>query len=118
MPVDLNLKDMLKVIKDKTFQKASAALLIIVASFGVGRLTAPGCNQAEICGDIIKDRDELSSQLEQQYLKCQDEKVDSLKDLRVELNASCAIRVDEALAGCDFSEEIHCPICIARGVCQ
>lgn len=118
MPVNLSLKDLLKVIKDKTFQKASAVLLIIAASFGVGRLTAPECNQAEICGDIIKDRDELSSQLKQQYTKCQDEKVTALKDLRVELNASCAIRVDEALAGCDFSEDIHCPICVARGVCQ
>ena len=118
MPVELSLRELLNVIKDKTFQKATAAILIIVASFGVGRLTAPECNQAEICGDIIKDRDELSSQLKQQYEKCQDEKVTALKELRLKLNASCALRVDEALAGCDFSDEIHCPICVARGVCQ
>ena len=118
MPVDLSLKVLLKTIKDKTFQKVSAVLLIIVTSFGVGRLTAPECNQAEICGDIIKDRDELSSQLKQQYTKCQDEKVTALKELRLKLNASCALRVDEALEGCDFSDEIHCPICVARGVCQ
>ncbi len=118
MPIKIDADSVLKIIKDKTFQKIFAGLILILTSFSVGRLTSPQCNQIEICGDIIRDRDELSGQLKAQYTKCQDEKVKSLEGLKVELDASCADRVDKALGSAEFDEDIHCPICVARGVCK
>lgn len=118
MPVNISAEDILKLIKDKTFQKITGGVIVVLCAFGAGKLSAPQCNQASICGDIIRDRDALSIQLKEQYAACQDEKQVSLQDLRAELDHDCAERVDKALGSAEFDENIHCPICIARGVCH
>lgn len=118
MPINIDADDFLKIIKDNTFQKIFIGIVLIVCSFFAGRATMPECKQSVICQDIIKDRDLLSAQIIQERSSCQDEKIKSLKDLTDSLNYDCALRVDEAIGHCEFSEDIHCPICIARGVCS
>lgn len=118
MPIKLSTEDILKIMKDDVFHYFIIAIVIAVASFVTGRVTAPECRQDVICADIIRDRDELSNQLQKQYAQCQHEKINELKSLKEELDIVCADRVDRALEGCEFSEDIHCSICIARGVCK
>jgi hypothetical protein len=118
MPININAEDILKVIKDKTFQKIAGGVVVVMCAFGAGKLSAPQCNQTVICGDIIRDRDALSAQLKKQYAECQEEKTEALEGLRLELDADCADRVDKALGSAQFDENIHCPICEARGICK
>ena len=117
MIFNINPNDILKLIKDKTFQKISIVFVLVLSSFFVGRISVPECRQDIVCKDIISDRDTIARQLEQQYIKCQKEKTEELKGLSVELNADCADRVNKALGSAEFDEDIHCPICVARGVC-
>lgn len=117
MPINIDAEDFLKIIKDNTFQKVFVGFVLIVCAFFAGRATMPECKQSVICQDIIKDREILSAQIIQERSTCQEEKITALKDLTDSLNHNCALRVDEAIGHCEFSEDIHCPICIARGVC-
>lgn len=118
MPINIDAEDFLKIIKDNTFQKALVVLVISLASFFGGRISVPTCDQKTICKDITEDRDKISLQLSQQYTKCQTEKAKELKNFKEDFELLCADRVNKALEGCEFSEDIHCPICIARGVCK
>ena len=118
MPINIDAEDFLKIIKDNTFQKIFVVILIVTAAFFGGRATAPICNQKVICSDITEDRDRLSKQLSKQYEKCQTEKTQEFKDMKKDFEILCAERVDQALSGCEFSEELHCPICVVRGACQ
>jgi len=49
---------------------------------------------------------------------CQIEKQTEMKLLTEDLNQNCAERVSDALIDCKFDEELHCPICMARGICK
>lgn len=118
MPINIDADDFLKIIKDNTFQKVIAALVISAVSFFGGRASVPVCDQKIVCADILNDRDKISEQLSTQYKNCQTEKAQELKSIKEDLEVLCADRVDKALSGCEFSEDIHCPICIARGVCK
>lgn len=118
MPINIDAEDFLKIIKDNTFQKIFVGLVLVVCSFFAGKATAPECKQSIICSDIIRDRDILSAQLTEERSKCQTEKVKSLQALTSDLNKDCALRIDEAIGHCEFSEDLHCPICVARGVCS
>lgn len=118
MPINIDTEDFLKIIKDSTFQKVFVSLTLIICAFFIGKASVPECKQSVVCSDIIKDRDLLSGQLKDERLKCQSEKVDALKSLTSDLNKDCALRVDEAIGHCEFSEDLHCPICVARGVCS
>ena len=117
MPINLDAEDFLKIIKDNTFQKVFVGLTLIVCAFFAGKASVPEGKQSVICADIIEDRDLLSGQLKDERSKCQSEKIDALKSLTSDLNKECALRVDEAIGHCEFSEDLHCPICVARGVC-
>ena len=118
MPIKLEAEDFLKIIKDSTFQKIFAGLVLAFCAFFAGRATIPECKQSVICSDIIRDRDLLSDQLVDERNKCQTEKVKSLQELTSELNKVCTLRIDDAIGHCEFSEDLHCPICVARGVCS
>lgn len=118
MSINIDAEDFLKIIKDSTFQKIFIGFVIAICAFFAGRSTAPECKQDVICADIIKDRDIISAQIIQERSDCQEEKITALKDLTDSLNHNCALRVDEAIGHCEFSEEIHCPICKARGACS
>jgi len=117
MPINLDTKNILTLIKDNTFQKITAVVFLCSLFFYLGRLSMPECRQDVVCHDIIKDRDLLSQQLVKERTSCQKEKVSDLKKLTEKLNTDCAMRVDNAIGHCEFSEDIHCPICVARGVC-
>jgi len=118
MIFNINPDNILKLIKDKTFQKISIVFVLVLTSFFIGRVTVSECRQDVVCKDIIEDRNIITNQLEQQYVKCQEEKTEELKGLSTELNADCADRVNKALGSAEFDENIHCPICVARGICQ
>ena len=118
MPINVDAEDFLKIIKDNTFQKIFIGFMIAICAFFAGRSTVPECKQDVVSADIIKDRDIISAQLVNEREKCQNEKVKSLKSLTEKLNFDCSTRVDEAIGHCEFSEEIHCPICKARGACS
>ena len=118
MLLNIKTESVLKLIKDKTFQKASALIIVIFCSFFAGRASSPECVQEVVCADIIRDKNTISQQLETQYTQCQEEKVKDLKNITQDLNAECAVRVDNALGSAEFDENIHCPICVARGVCK
>lgn len=118
MLLNIKLESVLSIIKDKTFQKASTLIVVACCAFFAGRSSAPECVQEIVCADIIRDKNTISEQLETQYTQCQEEKVKELKNITQDLNTECAIRVDSALGSAEFDENIHCPICVARGVCK
>ena len=118
MSIKINSEDLLNIVKNNTYQKVFLLAFIAGLSFFVGRSSAPKCEQSVICADIIRDRDELSSQLSSQYKTCQIEKEKEMKSLTEDLNQLCAERVSDALLDCKFAEDLHCPICIARGICK
>lgn len=97
MLLNIKLESVLNLIKDKTFQKASALIVVVCCSFFAGRASSPECIQEIVCADIIRDKNTISQQLEKQYIKCQEEKVSELKNITQDLNASCAERVNDAL---------------------
>ena len=119
MPINIDAEDLLKIIKDSTIQKIFIGILIGVCSFFAGRasMTDKDCSVKTLCKVISDDRDRLSLQLEQQRIKCQEEKDKALSDLAEQLESDCIRRIDEAIDHCEFSERIHCPICISRGLC-
>lgn len=118
MPINIDAEDFLKIIKDNTFQKIFIGIVLVLSSFYAGKISNPECKQSVICKDISDDRDRLSAQLKEQYKVCQKEKALEIKEAVENMKILCADRVDKALEGCEFSEDIHCPICIARGVCK
>ena len=118
MAINIDAEDLLKIIKDNTVQKIFVGILIGVCAFFAGRATMPKCDQKTICNVIQKDKDELSKQLKKQKKECQKEKREALEDLADRLENDCIIRIDQAIDHCEFSEQIHCPICVSRGVCK
>ena len=119
MPINIEAEDLLKIIKDNTVQKIFFAILIAGCAFFAGRATVSNqeCIIDDVCEDIIDDRDELSRQLTEQRAECQKEKKRALEELAERLERECMMRIDEAIDHCEFSEDIHCPICISRGLC-
>jgi len=119
MPINIDAEDLLKIIKDSTIQKIFVGILIGVCAFFAGRATMADkdCSVTTLCKTISDDKNRLSAQLEQQRIKCQEEKNEALNDLAEQLEADCIRRIDEAIDHCEFSERIHCPICISRGLC-
>ena len=116
--MSINIKEILEYAKDKTIQQVLVCIVIAVSGFFIGVKSVDPCIKEVVCEDIIKDRDILTKQVADERIKCQDEKLEALKDLRLDLNANCATRVEKALNDCEFSIDLHCPICIARGACQ
>lgn len=117
--IDLsNAKEFLILLKDKTVQVFIGFLVIGALSFWAGRATAPLCIKSVVCEDISKDRDKLSEQLKTQRTECATERKKALQKLRQDLNAECALDIEEASDGSDFDPDIHCPICKIRGVCK
>jgi len=115
-----NIKEILQLLKDKTVRLALLGLILTVFSFVGGRISVniPKCDINSVCGDIIRDRDELSSQLTECMKNARKKREKALEDLRLELNVDCAQRISEAAECGDFDPDIHCPICIARGECK
>lgn len=107
-----------KQAKNETSQKILVILIVSLSSFFIGRSSVEECNKEIICKDIISDRDVISSQLSQNRVQCQKEKTQEMKDLTLDLERQCSYRLDKALDDCSFSEDIHCPICVSRGVCK
>tara|TARA_B000000557_G_C20803063_1_gene456456 strand:+ start:1716 stop:2075 length:360 start_codon:yes stop_codon:yes gene_type:complete len=118
MPINIDAEDFLKIIKDTTFQRIITSIILIVCSFYAGRISIGDCTQDTICSDIINDKKTLSKQISDERIICQDEKMNALEELHFKLNKECALRVEKSLESCDFDENIHCPICVARGVCR
>lgn len=113
-----NVKEFLSLLKDKTIQAALAALAISIFSFMGGRITASNCDKDTICKDIENDRDTVTEQLADSRTDCRKKKDNALVSLRLELNASCALKISDASEGSDFDPETHCAICVARGECK
>jgi len=120
MSINIDAKDLLKIIKDGTVQKIFIGLLIAVCAFFGGRATMidKDCSEKEICKDITRDRDSLSRQIIEERAACQEEKSEALEKLAERLEKECNLRISEAIDHCEFSDEIHCPICISVGACR
>ena len=116
--MSIDIKEVLEFVKDKTVQQIFVYILIGVFGFFAGTNSVEPCVKEVVCEDIQKDNDKLTSQLTKERLRCQEEKLQALQDLRLDLNANCAGRVEKALQDCDFDQELHCGICVARGICQ
>ena len=116
--MSINIKEVLEFVKDKTIQQVFICILIGIFGFFAGVKSVKPCVKEIVCEDIIKDNDVLTKQLADERIRCQDEKMDALKGLRLDLNANCAGRVEKALQDCEFEPELHCAICVARGICQ
>jgi len=119
MPINIDAEDLLKIIKDNTVQKIFVGILIAVCAFFAGRATVSNqdCIVKDVCEDIMNDRDQLSFQLSEEKGKCLKEKKKALEELAERLERDCLLRIDESIDHCEFSEDIHCPICISRGLC-
>jgi len=48
MPININADDLLKIVKDKTFQKVFAISFALALSFFAGRITSPKCEQCSL----------------------------------------------------------------------
>ena len=116
--MSINIKEVLEFVKDKTIQQVFICILIGVFGFFAGVKSVEPCVKEVVCEDIQNDNDILTKQLSKERLRCQEEKMTALQDLRLDLNANCAGRVEKALQDCDFDQELHCGICVARGICQ
>jgi hypothetical protein len=113
-----NIKEFVKLANNKTIQIAFGILLFAGLIFAVGRATVDVPVKEVMCKDFINDNKTLSAQITSERIECESSKEGILKNLTQDLNASCADRVSEALESCEFSEELHCSICVARGVCK
>jgi hypothetical protein len=71
-----------------------------------------------MCKDLIKDNTRLSSIIIEKDLKFTQEKSTMASSLREEFNSLCDKKISDSLNECEFSERLHCPICVARGVCK
>jgi hypothetical protein len=113
-----NIKEVAKYAQNQIVQIVFVGLLISSISFLGGRSSVDILPKAVVCHDIIKDNETLSLQLNEERISCEESKTSALKEFQQVLNIQCAERVEKALEGCEFSEDLHCPICIARGVCK
>ena len=112
------IKEFLSLVKDKTVQTALVAMTIAIFSFVGGRISVPNCDIDGVCQDLTKDKKTLSDQLNKARKECREKKDTALADLRLELNAECAVKISDASVGSDFDPDVHCAICIARGECK
>ena len=108
----------LKVLLDKNIQKLVGATILLCFSFIAGRISVVDCKIDEVCFDIIKDRDMLSKQLDEERKNCLEEKTNALKKLKDKLDLNCQLRVDDILEKIEFYPEVHCEICKAKGHCK
>lgn len=113
-----NIKEFAKLANNKTVQIVFGVLLFATLIFTAGRATVSVPVKEVMCKDYIDDNKILSEQLTSERISCESSKEVILKDLTQDLNASCADRVSKALESCEFSEDLHCSICVARGVCK
>jgi hypothetical protein len=113
-----NFKEVTKYAQNQTVQIIFGSLLIAVMSFLGGRSSINIPPKSVVCSDIIKDNENLSLQLSEERISCEESKTSALKEFQHILDIQCAERVEKALEGCEFSEDLHCPICVARGVCK
>lgn len=116
--MSMNVKEVLEFVKDKTIQQVFICILIGVFGFFAGVKSVEPCVKEVVCKDIQKDNNILTEQLSKERIVCQNEKMEALQDLRLTLNANCAGRVEQALQDCEFDPDLHCAICVARGICQ
>tara|TARA_Y200000002_G_scaffold250650_1_gene207688 strand:- start:1353 stop:1703 length:351 start_codon:yes stop_codon:yes gene_type:complete len=116
--MSINVKEVLEFVKDKTVQQIFVYVLIGIFGFFAGTKSVKPCIKDVVCEDIMKDNGKLTLQLSKERVRCQEEKTKALQDLRLDLNADCAGRVEKALQDCEFDQELHCGICVARGICQ
>lgn len=103
--------------KNQTIQIVVGAILLSVFSFVVGRSSVEDCDKAIICKDIKQDRDTLSLQLTNSRTSCLKEKEALSKKLKQDFDIEMARLLKGVVKSCEFSEDVHCPICIARKVC-
>ena len=116
--MSMNVKEVLEFVKDKTIQQVFICILIGVFGFFAGVKSVEPCVKKVVCEDIQNDNDVLTAQLSKERIVCQNEKMEALQDLRLTLNANCAGRVEQALHDCEFDQDLHCGICVARGICK
>ena len=113
-----NLKEISKLAKNQTFQLIFAGILIAIMSFLGGKFSVDVPVKDVLCKDIIADNKKLSTQVSEERVSCELSKESVFKDMKQDFESLCADRVSTAIDSCDFNEDIHCPICVARGVCK
>ena len=113
-----NLKTASKYAQMHIVQLGLASLVSLALGFFTFKSCSEPCVREVVCKEIIRDRDKLSDQISGMREECLTEKAQLGKTLKDKFVTDCNDRVKKAIKNCDFSEEHHCPICKARGVCK
>ena len=104
--------------ENESYRLAAASLLFLIIGVFIGRCTTEDCIREVVCKEYIRDRDFLQKSLVEKEKKYVDNQKELAKSISDKLKSECQKDIDKALEDCEFSERIHCPICIARGVCK
>ncbi len=113
-----NIQIVREVVQKPNVQIGLSVFGALLLGVVLGRFSVPECNREVVCKDLLKDNARLSSIIEEKDLRFTQEKSDMASNLRKELNALCDKKISDSLSDCEFSERLHCPICVARGVCN
>ena len=107
-----------EVVQKKPVQIGFSLFGALLLGVVIGRFSMPECKREVMCKDLIKDNARLSSIIIEKDLRFTQEKSDMATKLRKELNDLCDKKISDSLNECEFSERLHCPICVSRGVCK
>lgn len=110
-------EDAVKLLKNRAFQVAVGCLAL---GFALGRSSVDEvvCDEKVICEDCENDKRTLQTTLNKKDKQCLDEKAKLTIKLTETFERDCVDQLNSAVKDCKFSEKIHCPICVARGVCK
>ena len=110
-------EDAIKLLKNRAFQIAVGCLAL---GFIFGRVSVDEvvCDEKTICEDHENDKRALKRSLNKKDKQCLDEKAKLTIKLTETFERDCVDQLNNAVKDCKFSERIHCPICVARGVCK
>lgn len=103
---------------NKVVQIVGGILVSMILGFASGRSSVSVPEKEVMCFDYKEDVRKISGQLNDQRAECISEKRRIANKVKSEMEQICNIRVGEAIDDAEFSEDIHCPICVARGYCK
>lgn len=103
---------------NKVVQIVGGILVSMILGFASGRSSVSIPEKEVICFDYREDVRKISGQLEEQRAQCISEKRRLANKVKNEMEQVCNVRVRDAIDDAEFSSDIHCPICVARGYCK
>tara|TARA_B100000886_G_C20054386_1_gene339079 strand:- start:33 stop:395 length:363 start_codon:yes stop_codon:yes gene_type:complete len=107
-----------EVVQKKPVQITMSVIGALLLGVVIGRSSMPECKRDVICKDLIKDNGRLSKILVNKDVSCTKEKSKLAMKIKKEMSKTCDSKIEESLKECEFSERLHCPICIAKGACK